>query len=188
MASILSLMKSVLRPGRGPSPGAVAMLGVRGADAVLFLGAGRPELAAAVGILTTLNGQTTVADPAASAADRVTRAAEAAGALVGFVATPLSRLALDSQSCDVVVLPAGLAALGADAPSVLAEAIRLLRPGGRIVLCEPAPRQGLFRLAQASPQLAPASVVPRLTAAGLRGARHLGTLDDTAFFEAARPR
>lgn len=188
MFTIFTLMKMMLRPKGGPAPGAVAMLGIKGGDSVLFLGADRPELAAAVGAITGLNGQTTVADKAAGAGDRIARAAADAGALVDFVAAPTAMLPMDPQTFDVAVLPAGMAALGPGAPSVLAEAIRVVRPGGRIVLCEPLPRQGLFRLAQAAPVIDPQAVIARLTAAGLRAARHLGNLDETAYFEAARAR
>jgi len=179
----------MLRKAKGqPEQGAVVMLGIKPGDRVLLLGAARPELAGAIGAVTGLNGQTTVVDRAPGAKDRIATAAAGAGALVDFVAAPIALLPTDSQTFDMAVLPAGLAALGTDAPSVLAEAIRVVRPGGRITICEPLPRQGLFRLAQTAPLTDPKDVVARLTAAGLRAARHLGSLDGTAYFEAARPR
>ena len=179
----------MLRKAKGqPEQGAVAMLGIKSGDRVLMLGAARPALAGAIGRITGLNGQTTVVDRVPGAPEAVARAAADAGALVDFVSAPITMLPTDSQTFDMAVLPAGLAALGTDAPSVLAEAIRVVRPGGRITICEPLPREGLFRLAQTVPITDPKDVVARLTAAGLRAARHLGSLDGTAYFEAARPR
>jgi ubiquinone/menaquinone biosynthesis C-methylase UbiE len=179
----------MLRKAKGqPEQGAVAMLGIKPGDRVLVLGAGRPALAGAIGVVTGLNGQTTVVAREAGAEDQINKAAADAGALVDFVSAPVTMLPTDSQAFDMAVLPAGLAALGTDAPLVLAEAIRSVRPGGRVSICEPLPRQGLFRLAQTVPLTNPKDVVARLTAAGLRAARHLGSLDGTAYFEAAKPR
>ncbi len=179
----------MLRQAKGrPEQSAVAMLGIKGGDSVLVAGAGRPDLAGAIGAITGLNGQTTVADNTDGAAGRVSRAAANAGALVEFVQAPLAMLPMDGQTFDVVILPSGLASLGAQAPLVLAEAIRVVRPGGRVAICEPLPRPGLFRLAQTTPLTDPKDVVARLTAAGLRAARHLGSLDGVAYFEAARAR
>lgn len=179
----------MLRKAKGqPDQGAVAMLGIKPGDRVLLLGSSRPGLAGTIGHITGLNGQTTVVDQAPGADARVAKGAADAGALVDFVNAPVAMLPMDHQTFDMAVLPAGLAALGKDAPSVLAEAIRVVRPGGRITICEPLPRPGLFRLAQNAPLTDPKDVVARLTAAGLRAARHLGSLDGTAYFEAARPR
>jgi ubiquinone/menaquinone biosynthesis C-methylase UbiE len=179
----------MLRTAKGrPEQGAVAMLGIKPGDRVLLMGASRPALAGAIGHVTGLNGQTTVVDRVAGAPEAVATAAAEAGALVDFVSAPVTMLPTDSQTFDMAVLPAGFAALGVDAPSVLAEAIRVVRPGGRISICEPLPREGLFRLAQTTPLTDPKDVVARLTAAGLRAARYLGSLDGTAYFEAARPR
>ncbi|GEM_PF-2643391 len=179
----------MLRQSKGrPEQSAVAMLGIKGGDTVLVAGAGHPDLAGAIGAVTGLNGQTTVVDNAEGAAGRVTKAAADAGALLEFVQAPLAMLPMDGHTFDVVILPIGLAALGAQAPLVLGEAIRVVRPGGRIAVCEPLPRPGLFRLAQTKPLTDPKDVVARLTAAGLRAARYLGSLDDIAYFEAARAR
>lgn len=188
MFTEVGILKLLKRSSSQPFEPAVAMLGVKGSDQVLVLGAGRPDLAAAVGVVTGLNGQTTVVDRREGGADHVARAAARAGALVEYVDAPLTMLPMDGQTVDVAILPAGLASLGSAAPSVLAEAIRVVRPGGRVVLCEPLPRAGLFRLAQSTPAPDPQTVITRLTSAGLRAARHLGNLDGSGYFEAARPR
>lgn len=188
MWTALGLLKLITRSRERPFQPAMAMIGVKPGDTVVVLGARRPDLAAAVAGVTGLNGQTTVVDRAQGAAAAVKAAAERAGTLVDFVDAPCAMVPLDPGTADVVVLPSGLAILGTDAPLVLAEAIRLARGAGRITICEPVPRQGLFRLAQSTPVTDPAHVVERLTAAGLRAARHLGTLDGIAFVEAAKAR
>lgn len=185
---MFTILKMLRRAKPQPDQSAVAMLGIKPGNRVLMLGAHRPGLAGAIGRLTGLNGQTTVVDQGTDAEARIAKGAAAAGALVEFVNAPLTMLPLDNQTFDMAILPAGLAALGTQAPSVLAEAIRTVRPGGRISICEPLPRPGLFKLAQTVPLTDPKDVVARLTAAGLRAARHLGSLDGTAYFEAARAR
>ncbi len=172
-----------------PQQTAVAMLGVRPGDSVVVLGASDPPLAGAIGAMTGLNGQTTVVDRAAGAAGRIAAAAGAAGALVDFKDAPLTLLTLDPNRFDAAILPAGLSALGADAPLVLAEAIRVVRPGGRVALCEPTSRPGLFRLLQTPrPTIDPASVTQRLIACGLRAARHVGDIEGVSYFEGVKPR
>ncbi|MDA1307124.1 MAG: methyltransferase domain-containing protein [Acidobacteria bacterium] len=183
---MFTILKMLWRRPEHPEQAAVAMLGIRPGDTVLLLGAGRPDLAGAIGAVTGLNGQTTVVAADKHAESAVDAAAAKAGALVEVVIAPPTMLPLDNQTADMAILPIGLAGLGAEGPSVLAEAIRVVRPGGRISICEPLPRQGLFRLAHTGPVIDTAAVISRLTAAGLRAARHLGDLDGTAYFEAAR--
>ncbi len=188
MWTALGILKLIKRSSDAPLEPAVAMVGVKPGDKVIVLGADAPALAAAVARVTGLNGQTTVVDPRPDAKAVVEQAAARAGALLEFSAAPLTSISIESGLFAVSVLPSGLAALGTDAPMVLAEAIRLVKPGGRITVCEPVARPGLFKLAQARPLTDPVHVVQRLTAAGLRAARHVGTLEGLAFIEAAKPR
>jgi ubiquinone/menaquinone biosynthesis C-methylase UbiE len=185
---MFTILKMLRKRPEQPEQAAVAMLGIRPGDRVLVLGAGRPDLAGAVGAVTGLNGHTTVVVPDKQAESAIDTGAARAGALVEVVLAPATMLPLDPHSVDMAILPVGLAGLGAEGPSVLAEAIRVVRPGGRISICEPLPRQGLFRLAHTGPVVDTAVVISRLTAAGLRAARHLGDLEGTAYFEAARPK
>jgi ubiquinone/menaquinone biosynthesis C-methylase UbiE len=187
MFTELGILKLIKRlPASQPFHPMVAMLGVKSGDRVLIVGAGGAALAAVVARVTGLNGQTTVVGRAPGAAANVALAAAAEGALVDFIDAPVPLVPLDNQTWDIAVLPDGLAALGTEAPSILNEAIRVVRPGGRVTVCEPVPRQGLFKLTRSAPATDPADVVARLTAAGLKAGRYLGTLDRTAFIEAAR--
>ncbi|HUR21009.1 MAG TPA: methyltransferase domain-containing protein [Vicinamibacterales bacterium] len=171
-----------------PHRAAVSMVGARPGDSVLFCGAGRPDLAGAVGVVTGLNGQTTVVDRQDGAKTRVAAGAAAAGALVDFEDAPLTMLPFDNGRWDVVVIVDGLQALGGTATTVLGESVRVVRPGGRVVVIDRVSRPGLFglfRTAEAS--LVPAeTITATLSAAGLRGVRMLAEVDGVRYFEGTK--
>ncbi len=190
MFTELGILKLIKRTRDQPFASAVAMLGVKGGDRVLFCGAGMPDLAGAVGVITSLNGQTTVVDRRAGADARVAAAAAAAGGLVDFEDAPLSLLPFDTDHWDVAVIADGLRALEGQAPQVLGEAIRVVRPGGRIILLDRVGRPGLFGLIRNADASAEPSekVIATLTAAGLRAARLLAEVDGVRYFEAVKGR
>ena len=165
------------------------MVGARPGDSVLFCGAGRPDLAGAVGAVTGLNGQTTVVDRQEGAAKRIAAGAKDAGALVDFEHAPLTMLPFDAGQWDAVVLPEGLAVLRDQATAILSEAVRVLRPGGRLVVVDRVSRPGLFGLfrtpdASATPA---ESTTSALSAAGLRGVRMLAQVEGFRYIEGTRP-
>ncbi len=178
--------------GGGPSPlqTSVSMIGARPGDSVVFCGASRPDLAGAVGAVTGLNGQTTVVDRRNGAADQVAAAAAAAGALVDFEDAPLTDLPFDTNQWDAAVLVDGLPAPGDPASAALHEAIRIVRPGGRLILLDPVGRAGMFGTFRKSSAPAPPTeeVNARLIASGLRAARFLAEVDGIRYFEAVKHR
>jgi ubiquinone/menaquinone biosynthesis C-methylase UbiE len=184
---ILKLIKR--KPGR-PFDAALAMLGVKGSDRVLFCGADRPDVAGAVGAVTGLNGQTTVVDRKDGAAARIEAGAAKAGALVDFQDAPLTMLPFDSGTWDAAIIVRGLGQLGSDAGAVLSEAVRVIRAGGRIVLMDPVSRPGLFGLWRnpVEPVRPADSVTAALTGAGLRGVRLLAEVDGVRYFEGTKVR
>lgn len=190
MFTELGILKLIKRTRDRPFKPAVAMLGVKGSDRVLFCGAGMPDLAGAVGVITSLNGQTTVVDRRAGADTQVAAAAAAAGGLVDFEDAPLSLLPFDTGHWDVAVIVDGLRAHGGQAAAGLSEAIRVVRPSGRIVVIDRVSRPGLFGLfrnpdASAEPA---EKVVAMLGAAGLRAARLLAEVEGVRYFEAVKGR
>ncbi len=188
MFTELGILKLIKRTRDRPFAPAVAMLGVKGGDRVLFCGAGMPDLAGAVGVITSLNGQTTVVDRRAGADAKVAAAAAAAGGLVDFEDAPLTLLPFDTGHWDVAVITQGLRALDGQAAQVLSEAIRVVRPSGRIVVLDHVSRPGLFGLVRnADTSAEPADkVVAVLGAAGLRAARLLAEVEGVRYFEAVK--
>ncbi len=187
MFTELGILKLIKRTRDRSFAPAVAMLGVKGGDRVLFCGAGMPGLAGAVGVITSLNGQTTVVDRRAGADVRVAAAAAAAGGLVDFEDAPLILLPFDPGHWDVAVI---VGFEGQASAAALAEAIRVVRPSGRIVVLDHVSRPGLFGLlrnAEASAEPA-GKIVAMLGAAGLRAARLLAEVEGVRYFEAVKGR
>lgn len=188
MFTELGILKLIKRTRDRPFAPAVAMVGVKGGDRVLFCGAGLPDLAGAVGVITSLNGQTTVVDRRDGAKARVATGAAKAGALVDFEDAPLTMLPFDNGQWDVAVIAGGLQALGSSATTVLSEAVRVVRPGGRVVVIDRVSRPGLFGLFRTpETSVAPAETITgTLTAAGLRGVRLLAEVEGVRYFEGTK--
>ena len=174
------------RQGLSPFQTALAMVGAKSGDQVVVVGAGDAELAAQLALVTGLNGQTTVIDRE-GARPRVEAAAGHAGALVEFTAAPPSALLVPPGTVDVLVLTVGLGSLVPDErPRALAEAMRVLRPGGRTVVIE-----GLAARPSSAPETAGIegeAVLALLTAAGGRAVRTLATVSGRTYYEARKPR
>jgi len=166
---------------------AVSMIGVRPGDTVVFCGASRPDLAGAVGAVTGLNGQTTVVDRRDGAAERVAAGAAAAGALVDYEDAPLTALPFEADHWDAAVVVDGWPEVDSDANAILGEAIRVIRPGGRLILLDPVGKGGLFGLAKQA-GAPPEEMTQRLLTLGLRAARFLAEVEGVRYFEAVKRR
>jgi SAM-dependent methyltransferase len=126
--------------------------------------------------------------------DRVragTAAIEREGALVETAHAPWRALPFETASFDVAVARDVLMALPpGERSGCLAEILRLLRPGGRIIVIEPLPRRGLAALVGRVPVDADyesdGGAVPALIAAGFSAARVLADRKGTRFVEAAK--
>jgi SAM-dependent methyltransferase len=174
------------RDAAGPAT-SLAMIGPRAADSVLFLGAERPQFAAEVGAVTRLNGRTVVVgDPAHQAG--LDRAAENAGALIEFVAAPLDRLPFDPSTFHIVVTAD--VAEWADEVRLprLAEAMRVLQPGGRMVVIVGGTGQGLVGRFQRRATLAADEVLNLLIRCGLTATRQLADSNGIKYFEGRKSR
>jgi SAM-dependent methyltransferase len=177
---------------KGPSPyqTLLAMVGIKPGGTVAVLGAGTGRLAAELAAITGLNGRTVVVDGDPAAEARVAAAAAGAGQLVDFERSDWTSLPADLAGLDVAVINCQLAACGPEPAAVIREAVRVIRPGGRIVVIEGRPRKGLVaRFAgPAGPVLAGEVVRDLLAAAGLHGSRVLGEEDGVTFIEGVKPR
>lgn len=165
------------------------MVAARAADSVAVLGAPGPAeaaLAAEIGVATGLNGRTVVIDVGTEARARVEAAAAKAGALVEFEWAPLTMLPIDAGTFDVAVINRQLATLdGQNRVACCQEALRIIKPSGRVVIIESVRRPGLFGLFPTRiPGLAADEVKDALTRAGAKAVRLLADVDGVVFFEA----
>ena len=174
---------------RGPArPGtALAMIGARASDHVLFLGARDASVAAENGTITRLNGRTVVVGHGDEDARRVEQSAAAAGAIVEFTDAPLTQLPFADETFQIVVVH-NLAIGSTDASLTLAEATRVLHAGGRIILMFGESARGVFGALSPPPAPETEPVVNLLVRAGLVAARRLAASEGVTYFEARKPR
>ncbi len=175
---------SIFHKGLSPHQTALAMIGAKPGSVVLIVGARDLTLAGEVALVTGLNGRTLVVDPDPAAAARAEAAAGQAGALIESQRAPQAMLPLDADVFDIVVLPGLAAQAPADRAPVVAEACRVTRPGGRIVIVAQERRAGLFgAIGSRTPTLDAADATALLTSAGARAARHLASQNGVAYYE-----
>jgi len=130
--------------------------------------------------------------PDDAAAARAQKGAADSGVLVEVDVAPPTRLPLDNDAFDVAVIDdtGGLLSTmrAEDRVATVREAIRILRPGGRVIVIGVVPRGGLgalFSRAQNEPSLDPA---PALQADGFKSVRTLAEREGLRFTEGIKPR
>jgi ubiquinone/menaquinone biosynthesis C-methylase UbiE len=178
------------RSGPSPFQTALAMVGAKPGQLVFVVGAGSGQLAAEIALVTGLNGRTVVVSREPGAERIVEAAAARAGALVEFDASDLGALAVADDSADIVVLQRQLGATTIDRATLAREAVRVLRPGGRVIVIEgvePGARQGFGKRPPAPAIDAPA-VQQLLADTGLRATRVLAETEGTVYVEGVKPR
>jgi SAM-dependent methyltransferase len=178
-------MAGWFRKGLSPHHTAIAMVGPKSGDRIVVVGAIDPELAAAIALVTGLNGSTTVCDPDPAARERVEAAAARAGALVEFRDAPGPSIPVESASYDVVVLHAAAPPGETDRLS-LDEPLRAVRPGGRLIIIDGVRATGLFKSRNAPPRRPKDDVLKALEQAGTRARRQLADVDGVAYYEARK--
>ena len=174
------------REAQGPAT-SLAMIGPRAADSVLFLGTGRPSFAAEVGTVTRLNGRTVVVGDKAHEAD-VDRAGETAGALLEFAAAPLEALPFDAGTFHIVATTELAEWPASTRGPRLAEATRVLQPGGRMILIVGGPGEGVMGRLKPRPTLETDAVLNLMTRCGLVATRKLAESAGTTYFEGRKTR
>ena len=162
------------------------MIDPRPGDSLLFLGGDDLPLAAQCGVIVGLNGRTAVADQDAGAAARIEAAGGKFGALLEHVSAPASSLPFDPDTFDVTTAP-DISAWSADVCGArVAEALRVTRPAGRIVLISKA-GAGLFGT-KPKPTLTQESILAILVAKGAVANRKIASVKGTDYYEARKPR
>lgn len=176
----------------GEDPLVVSMSGVKLGDRVLVLGAGDPALVAGVASKSGLTGHAVLVDEIAARTTQGVAAAERDGALVEGITAPWTMMPIDDRTVDVAIARDVLPALTPDRRvGCLSEILRVLRPGGRCLVIDAAPRAGLGALV--SRRTADEFYVTHggarsaLEAQGFRAVRTLAERDGLVFVEGVRP-
>jgi ubiquinone/menaquinone biosynthesis C-methylase UbiE len=180
-------MPSWFRKGLSPHHTALAMIGAKPGDRIVVIGATAPDLAAEIALVTGLNGSTIVLDENDERAI-VDAAARKAGALVDFQQASSTTLPFETGSIDVVVLGVNLGTKDAgQRTAAVDEAMRVLRPGGRIIVIEGARSAGMLSSLREKPRrLGADEALELLDRAGYRARRQLADVEGVAFYEARK--
>lgn len=161
------------------------MAGVKRGTRLLAVGVRDPRLIAQLATKAGLTGNTCVVDDDEARLAKGAAAIEQEGALVAATRAPFGMWPFDDGSFDVAVIADLLPALAADTRErCVAEVLRVLRPGGRALVIDPAPRGGFGALLgrqPASPGYAGA--VKSLQDAGFAAVRQLAEAGGASFVE-----
>lgn len=176
----------------GPRDLEVSMVGLKLGASVLQLGGRDPVLIAQLARVAGISGTATAVVETEDEAGAIQRAAEQTGVLIDVRTASLSALPCDAESVDVVVVPSLLGTIRMNQRVLcLQQALRVLRPGGRIVVIEPAPRGGLGAIFSQRTLdrtfILNGGAKGALDAEGFRAVRLLAEREGKQFFEAARP-
>ena len=182
-------MLKLFRSGPPERETAVAMVGPRPGDALLFLGAlsaADLDLAGRAGAVAGLNGRTAIVDQGDGLSARIEAAGGKHGALLEHVNAPFGQLPFETDTFDVVIVP-NLAAWPADQRLPrLGEALRVTRLAGRLILIVPAGKTILF--SAGAPQIKDEDVMMLLTRLGTVANRKLARVNRASYFEGRKPR
>lgn len=181
------------RRSRGPLDLAVEMAGVRMGERVIQAGIGNPRLFARMAALVGLTGRACAVVDTGTGVARLEQAAADQGVLVEVSCTPGGPWPHQDGTFDLALLDGNalVAALAAERDARLAETVRVVRPGGRLLAVFERPRRLIERLGfepehrAVSPEAA--ALLTALAAAGCRPARVLGEREGLSFVEGFRP-
>lgn len=180
-------------PFRKTDPHALplSMVSVKMGQRLLQIGSDDPALFVALAAKVGLTGHACVVDDDRGRSAVVLAAAERAGVLVEAETAPLAMLPFNSESFDIVVIRDRLSTMTPyERVGSLQEARRVLRPGGRCLVIEPAPRGGfgaVFQRGAADPYYLSSGGAERaLREEGFRAVRRLAERDGLVFFEAVK--
>lgn len=184
---IREMFRLFRRQSSVPDP-ALAMVDPRPGNALLVIGADAPALTARSAAVTGLNGRTLVVLRGDDEKRRIEAAAASEGALVEVLDAPAAMLPLDPDTFDVVLIPE-LSKFQSQAGAIVAEALRVARPAGRLITMTHQKRGGLFGAVGASAAVLPTTtVLAMLNSAGAVAVRKLADIEGETFYEGRKPR
>jgi SAM-dependent methyltransferase len=170
----------------------VGMIGVKLGERVAQIGCAHGGRLAAVARKVGLSGRAVAFVPDDSSAMRARKGAAQAGVLVEIETAPPTGVPAEDAAFDVVVIDDTAGLLGTlsdrDRAAAVQEALRILRPGGRVLAIGSAPRGGLGALLSRAPSGPPFDPAPLFQAAGFRSVRKLAEREGLVFVEGVRGR
>lgn len=180
-----------LKKSGGPRDLEVSMVGLKLGASVLQLGGRDGRLIAELAKVAGISGEAWAVAETDAECDGVRRAAQRAGVLVEVRTARLGALPCDPESFDVVVAPDLLGGLRMnERVPCLQQALRVLRPNGRCVVIEAAPRGGLGSLFSQRTldraYLLNGGAAGALEAEGFRAVRRLAEREGKSFFEGTK--
>jgi ubiquinone/menaquinone biosynthesis C-methylase UbiE len=175
---------------------AVSMTGVKRGDRVVFVGCAHGGRLAAVASKVGLSGGAVAIVPDSQAAELARKGAEQAGVLVEIDVASANVLPIADAGADLAVVDETdglLGLMGAEQRlASIRELVRILRPGGRVIVVGTSPRAGLGRLftrAPPGPSFAASGEANRaLEAGGFGIVRTLAEREGLVFIEGIKPR
>ena len=174
----------------------VGMTGIKMGDQFVQVGCVHGGRLAAVAGKVGLSGRAAVVAPDDSSAARARKAAEEAGVLVEIEVAPPTQLPLADGEFDLAVVDDTAGLFGSMRPegrvAAIRELIRVLRPGGRVLVVGAVPRGGLgallSRTQNGPPFVASGDALKALEADGFKSVRTLAEREGLVFVEGIKPR
>lgn len=167
-------------------PLGVTMAAVKLGERMLSVGVRSPTLTARLAVKAGLTGRACIVDDDEVRLATAAAAIEQEGALIEPVRAPYGMWPFDSGSFDVAVIADLLPTLTPDVRvRCVTEVLRVLRPGGRAIVLEPAPRGGIGALINRQTASDPTytGAAKALTREGFAAVRQIAEADGVLYVE-----